>query len=383
MVKVPATPISRRGLLLASAAALSCARKKATGYPGYCFVANQKSRSISVVDLNRFRMRKEIALEAAPGTLLARPDADSPRVIALAPETGALYDIDVASLTVSRKTWAGNQPAGMRLGPDNEMLWILCREPAALVELPLRAFRPARRIALPAIPDGFDLTSDGRAAVASHKGKSIVIISLGGAVERTIATGVEPSLIQFRADGKQILAASAPDRSLSIFDLATGRTVVRLPLPLAPRNLCMSPDGGQLFITGDGMDAVVIAYPYQTEIDQTALAGHAPGAMAVAPTTSPAYLLVANPDSNSITALDYDMRTLVAVAQVGRRPTQILTTPDDQYALAVDSASGDLAVIRLSKFAEASIRRFKAAPLFALIPVGENPVSAAVVGFRG
>ena len=271
--------------------------------------------------------------------------------------------------------------------------WILSRDPAALIELPLRSFRPARHIALPAAPDGFDLTTDttdGRAAVSSKKGKSIAIVSLArGAVERVIDAGGEPSLIQFCADARQILAASTPDRLLSIFDVATGKTVVRLPSPVAPRNLCVTADQGQLFVTGDGMDAVVVVYPFQTEIDQTVLTGHAPGAMAVtnkAPgsaTSVPNYLFIANPESDSITAMDVDLRTVLAVARVGSRPTGILVTPDNQYALVIDSGSDDLAVVRLASLTDAWVRRYKSAPLFAMIPVGENPVSAAIVGFRG
>jgi len=37
--------ISRRGLLLSTAVALACGRRKATAYPGYCFVANRQGRT--------------------------------------------------------------------------------------------------------------------------------------------------------------------------------------------------------------------------------------------------------------------------------------------------------------------------------------------------
>jgi DNA-binding beta-propeller fold protein YncE len=357
--------ISRRALLISSAAALGCGKKKATGYPGYCFVANREGRSLGVVDLNRFRLRKQIQLDAAPSTVIARPHAEKPAVFALAPDSGAVFEIDVTSLTVSRKASVGSQSAGMRLAPGGDALWILSRDPAALVELPLNSFRPARRIHLPAPPDGFDLSSDGHAAI-----------------ERTIACAAEPTLIQFRSDGRQVLAGSAPERGLTIFDPATGGTVVRLQLPLAPRHFCVSPDGGQLFVTGDGMDAVVIVFPYSTEIDQTVLAGHEPGAMAVT-ATPPGYLLLSNPQSNSLTALDVDTRRLVAVVQVGQAPGQIVLTPDNQYALAVNEKSGDLAVVRLTTFAETRVRRYKSASLFTIIPVGAGPTGATVIGLRG
>jgi DNA-binding beta-propeller fold protein YncE len=383
MRKVILPRISRRALLLSSAAALGCSRKKATGFPGYCFVANRGSRSVTAVDLNSFRVRKQIPLDAAPSAIVARPGSDKPKVYALAPNAGAVYEIDVASLTVGRRAWTGSQAVAMSLSPSGDALWVLCREPSALVQLPFSSFRPARRIPLPSAPDSLDLSDDGRAAIASRKGRSISIVSLSRtAIERTIACGDEPALVQFRSDGQLVMAACPLQRSLVIYDVPTGKTVVRLPLPLAPRHFCVSPDGGQLFITGDGMDAVVIVFPYSTEIDQTVLAGHAPGAMAVTE-TSDSYLLVANPESSSITALDMFTRRLVAVVQVGQAPGEIVLTPDQQYAMTIDEQSGDLAVIRLSTFSEAWVRHYKSASLFTIVQVGDRPAAAVVVSYRG
>ena len=376
IVSVARFPISRRTLLLSPALALAACRKpKATRFPGYCFVADQDGRSVAVVDLSSFRVRKQIHLDAAPTVVLRHPQR--PVVFVLAPQNGTVYEIDAASLAAGRTARAGSQAVDMQVSPGGDALWVLYREPAALVEVPLNSLRPARRIRLAAPPDGFDLSSENRAAIASRQDRGIVMASLTSAViERTIAAGAEPSIVRFQSDGKQLLAGSRPDRNVTIFDVATGRTVVRLPLPLEPRHFCFTPDGGQLFISGDGMDAVVIVYPQREEVAETILAGHAPGVMAITD-TSPSYLLVANPESSRITVFDVDMRKLVAVVQVGRRPGSILITPDNQYILVLNEQSGDLAVIRI--FSLAARYRYKPAPLFTMIPVGEKPVGAAVV----
>jgi hypothetical protein len=62
---------------------------------------------------------------------------------------------------------------------------------------------------------------------------------------------------------------------------------------------------------------------------------------------------------------------------VGTEPSSITITPDDQYALVLNQASGDMAVIRIPNVTRAA--RSKKGPLFMLIPVGSKPVSAAVV----
>jgi YVTN family beta-propeller protein len=370
--------------LLASAGVLACSRQKATGFRGHCFVANRESRSIAVVDLNRFRVRKQIPLDAEPAAVLVHSSRG--KVFVLAPEAGTVYEIDAYSLSVTRRARAGNQAAGMRFSSANDALWVLYGDPAALVEFPLDSLRPSRRIRLAAPGSGFDVSRDNQAAVTSPRDGSVVLASLSrGAVDRTIAAGAEPSLVRYRWDGKHLLVGSGSDRSVTIYDVPSGRVVVRLPLPLEPRNFCFSADDGQLFVSGDGMDAVVIIFPSSTEVDQTILAGHAPGAMAVTKgiLKLPPYLLVANPESDKVTVLDIDTRALVAVVQVGRGPRTICMTPDDEYALVLNRESGDLAVIRTRSLTgpDGFTRPNRLAPLFTLIPVGQKPVSAAVLGF--
>jgi DNA-binding beta-propeller fold protein YncE len=379
--------ISRRALLAGAAAAAgsACARKKATAFQGYCFIANQGSRSVSALDLSSFKVRKHIALDASPASVIPHPSAT--RVFALAPENGTVYEIDGVTLAVTRRAKAGNTAAQMQFSPRRNALWVLYRDPPSLVELPLATLRPGRRIRLAAAPDSFDISVSGLAAVAMPAGGAIALASLESAkLERTIETGVDPSIVRFQGDGRQILVGSRPQRSLSIFETSSGKVVVRLPLPVEPRHFAFNADYGQLFISGDGMDAVVHVYPYRTEIAETMLAGHAPDAMAVTGTVDagPTFLLVANPDTNSVTILDFDSmgKKLVAAVQVGQEPRYILVTPDQQYALVLNRTSGDVAVIRIPPLASQDFtRRYKPSPLFTMVSVGEWPVSAAVVAF--
>ena len=390
------TILSRRALLGAAASAMvGCGRKKATRIPGYCFVANQGSRSVAAVNLESFRVQRQISLDSAPAAVVAHPS--KPKVFVLGPDAGAIYEIDAATLAVSRRVRAGNLAVAMSISPAGDSLWVLYRDPAMLVELPLDSLKPGRRVRLPSPPDSFDLATvkgnqDGRglAAVASRTDRTIVLASLGNAVvERTIAVGAEPSLVSFGQDGGILIAGNGPEHSITIFDVATGKTVVRLPLPLAPRHFCATSDGGQLFVTGDGMDAVVVVFPYLTEVYQTILAGRAPGAMAVTDDASGlSMLMVANRETSGITVLDFNDYKLVAVVTVGQGPGQILLTPapERQYVLVLNETSGDLAVIRTRALATTPkgaqrqlSARERSAPLFTLIPVGERPVSAAVV----
>ena len=372
-------PISRRSLLVSGVAAAACSRPKAQRFFGYCFVANRDSHSIAVVDLARFRTRRQIPLDAAPSQVLARPKTTNAYV--LAPGNGTIYEIEAGLLTITRRVRAGNTAIAMRLSRSGDALWVLYRDPASLVEIRFEDMRPGRRIRLPAPPVDFDLCREtDEACVVTTSARTIAVMSLAkSSVSRTIQAATEPCIARFRMDGSQLITGSQSDRSLTIYDVPTGKTVVRLPLSIAPREFCFTADGGHLYVSGDGMDAVVSVFPYRTEVWETLLAGHAPGAMAIAESDRPpAYLLVANPDADRVTVLDVETGNLVALVQVGSEPRQIVITPDNEYALVLNEKSGDMAVIRIFSLGGGPVKRYPT-PLFTMIPVGERPVSAAVV----
>ncbi len=364
-------------MISTAAGALSaCAPEKAVGYRGYCLVANGEGRTVAVVDLLRFKLRKQIPLDSAPSEIVGHPSAS--KAFVLGADAGMVWEIDTERLSVSRRIRIGDRALGMAFA--NGSLWALSRDPAELVELPPASFTPRRRIRLPWAPDGITFGPGHLAAVASYAQRSIAMISLDRAtVNRVIDARDEPSLLQFRQDGAQLIAGSHPERALTIFDAVSGKIVVRLPMPMAPRNFCPDTTGGQLYVTGDGMDAVVVIYPYETEIGQTIVAGHAPGAMAVT-RGDERLLLVANPENDRVTALDANNggKSLVTVVDVGQEPQRIVVTPDNEYALVLDRRSGDLSVIR--RIALSHGRPFRRpTPVFTMIPVGEEPVAAAVV----
>ncbi len=261
-----------------------------------------------------------------------------------------------------------------------------------MARLSLNPLQVAWTVALPDDPADFDISPDGStAAVSSGAGCSLTFVDLASRVTLPpVRTSGAIGLVRFQpnhgdaaraqSDSKQLIAANVSQRMLSIFHVPSRRLVVNLPLSVRPDHLCFVSDGGQVFVTGEGMDAVVVVYPYYTpQIGETVLAGHNPGAMAIS--TNPGYLFVANPKSSGVSILDIETRKVLMVTPVGAEPSFITITPDDKYALVLNQASGDMAVIRIPNVTSAAReeRRWKKGPLFTLIPVGSKPVSAAVL----
>jgi YVTN family beta-propeller protein len=386
--------VTRRTFALAGLAGglgtLAACVNKARGFSGYAFVANQDGGAIAAVDLQVFAVARHIRIDGSPTAVLAHPKLG--RVYALTPDTGSVHEILTGNLTFSRKLQVASQALQMRLSPQlapqGDALYVLCQKPRQLARVALDPLRIDWTLPLPDAPSDFDISPDGTTvAVSSGAGCSIVFVDVANrSAFSPMRTTGEIGLVRFQpphgnaaraqSDSRQLIAANVSQRMLSIFDVPRRRLMVNLPLAVRPDHLCFKEDGGQVFVTGEGMDGVVVVYPYYTpQIAQTVLAGHNPGSMAVS--TSPGYLFVANPKSAYVSILDIETGKVVAVTPVGTEPSSITITPDDQYALVLNQASGDMAVIRIPNVTRAA--RSKKGPLFMLIPVGSKPVSAAVV----
>jgi YVTN family beta-propeller protein len=379
------------GLAGGLGALAACARPKARGFSGYAFVANQNGGAIAAVDLEVFAVARHIRIDGSPTAVLAHPKLG--RVYALTPANGSVHEILTGNLTFSRKLQVASLALEMRLSPLGDALYVLCQRPRQLVRVALGPLSrdPLRidwTLPLSDDPADFDISPDGATvAISSGAGCSILFVDvLNHRAFPPMRTTGEIGLVRFQpphgdaaraqSDSRQLIGANVSQRMLSIFDVPHSRLEVNLPLAVRPDHLCFKADGGQVFVTGDGMDAVVVVYPYYTpQIGQTVLAGHNPGAMAVS--TSPGYLFVANTKSADVSILDIETGKVLAVTPVGTEPSSITITPDDQYALVLNQASGDMAVIRIPNVTRAA--RSKKGPLFMLIPVGSKPVSAAVV----
>lgn len=376
--------LSRRSFVAGGLGALAaCTHPKAKGFPGYAFIANQAGGAVAAVDLEVFAVARHIPVSGSPTAIVARSKRS--RVYALTPDNGTVHEIRTDNLTFARKLQVAASVMTMRLSPDGDTLYILCAEPHRLVAVALDSLRVSWKVDLAALARDLDIAADGTLLAISH-GEAGSITFIDTARHQPFApveTSGEIGLVRFQYS-QQLIAANLSERMLSIYQAPTRKLIVNLPIAVRPDNLCFKADGGQLFVTGEGMDAVVVVYPtYTPEVRGTVLAGHQPGAMATCNSKdSPLqYLFVANPKSGDVSILDIESTNVVAVTPVGTEPSYITVTPDDQYALILNEASGDMAVIRIPNVTRAinEQRRSKKGPLFMLIPVGSKPVSAAVV----
>jgi YVTN family beta-propeller protein len=359
--------LSRRDILALPLLA-ACGRQPPV-FRGYAFIANQEGHAVAAVDLQALAVARHIPLDGAPTQVAAAWTRSS--IYALTPENGTIHEIQSDRLSFRRKLTVASNALSMRLDPGGKALYVLTSDPRALIRVGLDSLRVEWRLNLPASPVDFDIDVHGETGAVSL-GSSIQFVDLAAQKLGASVGGGTYGLARFRFDANVLIACDRGAKLISLFDVASARVITHLPVPVHPENLCFKPDGGQLFVTGEGMDGVVIVAPYETEVSETVLAGHAPGAMAA----SNAYLIVTSPQSGDVSILEILTRRVVAVVSVGSDPGFVAIMPGDQFALVLNRKSGDLAILRIGAVQRT---RYPTA-LLTVIPVGSRPVSAAMPG---
>lgn len=362
--------MTRRGFLAGAAAvAAGCRQRKA--FTGYAFVANREGGAVAAVDMGAFVVARHIRVDGAPTAVVA--DQQKQLVYVLTPDNGHLHEIRADRLALTRTTAVSSQALAMRWTPGH--IYVLCSDPARVVAVSTDTFRTVWSTPLPVRPVDFDLAPDEKSLALSYGTENAVQL-LDVTTRRLRApmrlAGAAGGL-RYQKDSAQLIVAGLSERMLYVWLTATGQLVTKLPLAIRPEQFCFNEDGGQLFVTGAGMDGVVIVYPFYTpQVGETVLAGREPGAMAVSSTL----LFVANSKSSDVSILNIDSRRVIAMAPAGANPGYIAITPDNQYALVLNEDSGDMAVLWIPGITRNHAR---SAPLLTMIPVGSRPVSAAVL----
>lgn len=362
--------VAAAGLLFSS----GCRRKGGTGFPGYAMIATSGDNSLTVVDLSSFRLAKTIPLAAPPTSVIPahRPGWS----YVLTPSDGTVYIIDEQLRPVASRRIA-DQLSELGLVPSGDRLVTISAEAGQLFELDPATLSIRGQHKLEGKPTNFHVSKAGSVAVACAESGIVEVIDLTTGVRQNTHLDGQLGQLRFRGDGKLLLVANLKDRSLTALNIPALQRVADLQLAMAPDNLCFKPDGGQLFVSGSGMDAIAIVFPFDTlEVEQTVLAGRDPGVMACSDIPG-GYLFVGNASGSDVSILDVESRKPIGAVQVGERPGFIAITPDNQYALILNRQSDDMAVIRIP-----AIRRNRAhtgAALFTMLPVGTDPVHAAVV----
>ena len=260
---------------------------------------------------------RHIPLDGSPTEVVTRACGRS--VYVLTPATGSIHEIQADRLSFTPEAHRRVAALSMRIAPHESALYVLTREPRALLRVALDSFM--RRLARGDVGRALRLRPLAGREDRGHQPRapSVRLVDLR---TRRFALPLghgDFGAVRFLADSRTMIAANRGERLLSLYDVASATPDRKSAAGRAT--------GQSLFQTrwraavhhrrrdGHGRGRVIrITRPRSSE---TVLAGTcAVGAMAA----SESFLFIASPQSGDVSILDIDSRKVVGRRFRGQRP---------------------------------------------------------------
>lgn len=153
-------------------------------------------------------------------------------------------------------------------------------------------------------PCSVTFTADGARALVTEfdEGALAVIDTAGGKVLSHIPTGgQQPTGVAVTRDGKLAVVTNSFSGSLAFVDLAAGKSAT-VPLPGAPYDVRLSPDGATAYVSVSQLDEVAVVDVATRKVTDRIPTGRRPRALALTPDGR--VLVSANMTQGSVTFID-------------------------------------------------------------------------------
>jgi YVTN family beta-propeller protein len=301
------------------------------------YVANTSGDTLSVIDLKRRAVVREIPVGSHPHGLAASPDHT--RLYCSVESGRALKVIDTASDEITGSVALTGRPNQLAVTPDGRWLYVAINDNGTADVVDTRALQVAKTLSIGRSPHN---------CYCPRGAASIYVTSIGDQLVKRFDYNREHVLLQtVRFDGpvrplcvtrdeKKLFVALQDLHGFGWADLTTGKQAGRMEQPLPPpekrsrfaymntHGLEVRPGDRELWVTsfiGNGL----MIYDITGETPRyvtTAAVGDAPNWLTFSPDGKYAYS--ANAGANSITIVDCDRRQAVQDIQVGPVPKRLL-----------------------------------------------------------
>ena len=204
-------------------------------------------------------------------------------------------------------------------------------------------------------PHNVQVAADGRTvwAVSGHDSLAVAVDTQNYTLLGAIPVGNSPAHVIVSPDGATVWVSNSGDNTVSIIDTATYTIVQTIPVGAFPHGLRPSADGGSVAVANMQGDSVSLIDTTTFEVENIE-AGVAPVQVAFAPDGGALYVTLNGADA--VAKVDMDSRTVVGTAAVGDGPVQVYVTPDSRLALVANQGTADSPSTTLSIVDAASMR---------------------------
>ena len=304
--------------------------------------------------------RRGIGLMALLGTLLAIATALSQPLAAKA--TGKVFVSNEKSSTLSVLDLAGKvvqtietcaRPRGMTFNPERTAIYVGCGDDNTIALYDLASLRLVRRYRNIAAPETFDLHPDGRHLYISNEDDSemsVLDVEAGEIVAR-YPTGPEPEGVQISKDGRLAFVASEVANLVHVFDVEHKKHIKDIPVGSRPRRFALTPDNKELWVSVELsgqveiIDVEKLATKGKVEFQLRAIRRELFTPVDIVITSDGSKAYVALGRANHVAVINAKSREVIDYIVVGKRAWGLRLNADETRLWVANGLSDDVSIV--------------------------------------
>lgn len=354
-------------------------------YREYAYVTNGGSATVTVIDVVNVRLDRDIAVGQNPVAVAASSTRNEIYVVnsGLPGGSGSLSFIDAEKNAVDGAIPLHKQPVSIDVDSKDERAYIANSGSDSVSVIDLKDRREIAQVPAGTDPVGARISPDGKSlVVADRRGNSVTILDPEtGQIRATFNNcpgAMDPVILK---DSSKAFIACSAGHAVMVISLASthpaepDRLETLMDVGHAPVHLALKPDGGEIFVSNSASDSISEVLTNYNDVLDATLIGSGPAFGLVSPDNL--LLYVGNYRSQYVGIYSINDGRRIASVRVGDGPSALALSAAGNLLFAVDSRSGDVAVIRTAAFSPTSTYS-----LSTLIPAGLDPNAIVDKAFK-
>jgi PQQ-dependent catabolism-associated beta-propeller protein len=191
--------------------------------------------------------------------------------------------------------------------------------------------------------------AQGMAWVSSEKDHAITLVDLKTlAVAGIVATCKRPRHMQLAPDGKRLFVACGESNAADVIDIASRKSLARVPLGDDPEAFDFSVDGKMLFVSAEDDGQLLMVDSATGKTLKTVVVGKEPEGVKTSPDGK--LVFVASEAASLVHVIDVASAKLLKNVAVGQRPRRFALTPDASQLWVTNELGASISVISTRDF---------------------------------
>ncbi|MFB3134243.1 MAG: PQQ-dependent catabolism-associated beta-propeller protein [Rhodospirillales bacterium] len=333
--------------------------------------------SITATSGKAAEMMKPWGYALLVGMLLtaAAPDAataGSGQIYVTNEKSSTISVLDIATSKVTRSFKTCRRPRGIHFSKDRKQFYVGCADDNVIVVYETATGKLIKRIRGIEEPETFDLSPDGKTLYVSNEedATATFVDVASGKVFAEVETGEEPEGVQVTADGSTVYVASEAANLVHVIDTETAKVTADIVVGTRPRRFALTPDEKELWVSAElaGQVDIIDTRTNRTTGDivfkPTGFRRNEVTPVDVLMTADGKTAFVALGRANRVAVVDVASRQVTDYILVGKRPWGLALSRDDKTLYVANGLSDDISIIDV-----ASRKALKSVPV-GMVPYG-------------